>query len=114
MKYPLLFLLVVTSLLSCKKVAKIDDVKYEITLISATKWHGAYMNENAEVVGVDNAITGWSYSFKNTKNLKAATLQAYPNGTNNNADCILKIYVNGTVVVSGKSSISPQVIYEFP
>ncbi len=114
MKKIWLLLIVTFALTACKKEMSADEVTYEVTLVSSTTWHGSYLNENAQVVGITNVPSGWKYTFKNTNNLTVATLNAYPDGLSAGADCSMKIYVNGSVVVSGKSSISAQVQYIFP
>ena len=99
---------------SCKKENKVDEVTYEVTLTNATTWHGGYLDENAQAVSVNAASTNWKYTFKNSNNLAAATIQAYADGTNSAKDATMKIYVNGSVVAQGKSSVSPQLQYIFP
>lgn len=108
-----LFLLIVSSI-ACSKEKGVDEVIYEVTLINSITWHGSYLNENAQVIGVTNAPSGWRYSFKNSNHLVAATLTAYPDGLSASADCNLKILVNSSVVISGKSSISPMIQHIFP
>ena len=103
--------------LSCKKSSStpsIDEVTYEVTLVNATSWSGVYLNENAQVVNVPAAVSGWRYVFKNTNKLVVATLSAYPNGTSSLANATMRIYVNGTVVAEQKSLVTPQVQYQFP
>ena len=99
---------------SCKKEDSVDEVTYEVTLVNSNTWHGAYLNEDAQVIGITAAPNNWKYTFKNTNNLTVATLDAYSDGLGASADCNMKIYVNGSVVASGKSSISPRVQYVFP
>lgn len=99
---------------SCKKEATVDEVTYEVTLENSTTWHGAYLNKDAQVIGITGAPTNWNYTFKNTNNLIVVTLNAYSDGLGAGADANMKIYVNGTVVTSGKSSVSPQIQYQFP
>lgn len=112
-KKHLLFILIIF-LLSCKKENKIDDVTYEVALINSTTWHGSYFNENAQMVGVEDAPDGWKYSFKNTNHLITLQLDGYTDGFRNGADAFLVIKVNGRIVASGHSSISPSVSYVFP
>lgn len=115
MKQLMLFaLLSILTLSSCKKEPVVDEVTYEVTLTSATTWHGAYLNENAQVISMTSAPNNWKYTFKNDNDLAVATLQAYADGTSGTKDATMKIYVNGTVVVQGKSSVSPQIQYIFP
>lgn len=92
----------------------VDEIKYEVTLINSTTWHGSYFNQDAQIIGVSNANSNWTKTFKNTNGLSVATLNAYPDGSANNSDALMKIYVNGKVVAQGLSSISPQVWYLFP
>lgn len=99
---------------SCTKESKIAEVRYEVSLINATSWQGAYVNQNAQVVGISSAPNNWQHSFKNTQGLTVATIQAYPDGTNSSRDALMKIYVNGKVVAEGYSSVSPQLQYLFP
>jgi Mycobacterium membrane protein len=111
MLFTLLTFLVVSS---CTKEPQVDEVTYEVTLTSATSWHGAYLNEDAQVVSISTAPTNWTHKFKNNNELVAVTLQAYADGTSSTKDATMKIYVNGTVVAQGKSSVSPQIQYIFP
>lgn len=99
---------------SCKKESKVDEIKYEVTLTSATSWYGAYLNESSQVVSMSSAPNNWTYTFKNINELVVVILQAYADGTSNTKDANMKIYVNGTVVAQGKSSASPQLQYIFP
>ena len=107
-------------LLSCKKESvssvgsQVDDITYEVNLLNASSWHGSFMNEHAQVVGIDNAPDGWKYSFKNSNGLVVLNLVAYADGFATGADAYLKIYINGRVVASGYSSSSPQVQYVYP
>jgi len=100
--------------LSCEKTDSVDEISYEVTLLNAPTWNGVYFNENAQVIGITDAPNNWKYTFKNHNNLIVVSLTAYADGLNANADAVMKIYVNGRVVASGKSSIWPQVQYQFP
>ena len=112
----LLSFIALTLLFSCKKEKEIsvDEVTYEVTLVNSTTWHGSYLNKSAQIIGITNAPTNWKHTFKNTNNLVVAQLDAYSDGLGVGADAYMKIYVNGTVVASGQSSISPRVMYIFP
>ncbi len=99
---------------SCKKAKSVDEVTYEVVLISATTWDGIYINENAQTVSISSQRSGWKYSFKNTNGLMVATLLAFPNGTSSAADAIMRIYLNGKVVAEQKYSIASQVQYQLP
>ncbi len=115
MKRLIVYVFIVSLYLSsCTKEKQADEVTYEVSLISSTSWHGAYLDKDASVVGITSAPNNWRYSFKNDNDLTVVTLQAYPDGTNPAADALMKIYVNGRVVVEGRSSIFPQVQYQFP
>lgn len=105
--------------LSCKKsenksITNPDEIKYEVILENAQTWHGTFLNENAQVISVENATSGWSYTFININNVIAPTLLAYPDFISNNSDCVMKIKKNGNVVASGRSSISPMIQYLYP
>jgi hypothetical protein len=103
----------IVMLSACKKEIKISEITYEVVLKNCSNWNGSYLNENAVVVGVD--VTGnWKYSFKNVNKLGAAVIQAYPDGLADDAEAFMKIYVNGKLVAEGRSSISPQLMYELP
>lgn len=115
MKQLMLFsLLSILFVSSCKKEPAVDEITYEVTLINATTWHGAYLNENTQVISLTSAPNNWKYTFKNDNDLAVATLQAYADGTSGTKDATMKIYVNGTVVAQGKASVSPQIQYLFP
>lgn len=100
----------------CKKAndVVVNEITYEVTLINSTTWHGSYLNENAEVVGISNVPSGWKYIFKDSKQIGVATLNAYSDGVNLNADANMKIYLNGKIVATGKSSSSPTLQYLIP
>ena len=112
-KLVLLLLATIVIVCSCKKDKKIDEITYEVTLSNSSTWHGAYVNENAQAIGVQNEVNNWKYSFKNVNDLSVAMLQAYADGLGTGADANMIIYLNGNLVASGKSSISPQVSYQF-
>lgn len=96
----------------CKKES-IDEITYEVTLTGSDTWHGSYLNENAQAVGVENVPSGWKYSFKNSRKIATVIVNAYPDGINETSESFMKIYVNGILVASAKSSISPQAQYIF-
>ncbi len=100
-------------LFGCKKTTT-NEITYEVTLVNSTTWHGSYLNERAEVVGITDAPSGWKHTFKNTNNLAVAQLNAYPDGIDDSIDAIMTIYVNGKIVASGLSSVFAQVQYIFP
>lgn len=107
------------SLVSCKKdsekkVQGPDEIKYEVTLQNASTWNGSYVNEYGQAIPVNDAPSGWSFSFINNFNLIAPTIVAYPDGINVNADCFMIIKINGNIVASGKTSISPMVQFLYP
>ncbi len=114
MRKHLLVIFLIIFLIGCKKENKIDEVIYSVALINATTWHGSYLNENAQVVGVENAPDGWTYSFKNTNNLSTLQIDGYTDGFRNGADAFLIIKVYSLFVASGHSSISPSLSYVFP
>jgi hypothetical protein len=99
---------------SCKKEKTVDEVTYEVTLTNASTWHGSYLDKDGQVIGITAAPNNWTYTFKNNNDLAAVTLQAYADGLSSSKDAVLKIYVNGSVVVQSISSVSPQVQYVFP
>lgn len=114
MKQLMLFvLLTALCTTSCKKEPKVAEIKYEVILTNATSWHGAYIDKYIRLIGITNATNNWTYTFKNDNDLQVVTLQAYPDGTRAGADALMRIYVNGTVVAEERSSVFPQVQYQF-
>ncbi|MEO8769983.1 MAG: hypothetical protein ABI402_07855 [Ferruginibacter sp.] len=122
MKKTIIYLLMATSLFSaCKKdeliignpSSKVDEITYEVDLQNATTWHGSFMNENAKVVGIDNAPNHWKYTFKNTQNLIVLNVTGYTDGFATGADAHLKIFINGSLVASSYSSSFPQAQYVY-
>jgi hypothetical protein len=80
---------------------EVDEITYEVTLVNSTKWYGAYLNENAEVVGVSDGPSGWTYSFRNTNDLTVVSAVAFSDRPNAGGYCEMKILLNGRVVASG-------------
>lgn len=107
-------LLALLTMPSCKKEPKVDEVTYEVILTNSATWHGSYLDENAQAISITNAASNWSYKFKNTNDLAIAVIQAYPDGLSASADATMRIYVNGNKVAEGKSSVFPQLQYQFP
>lgn len=119
MKKILLLSLILIVLCSCKKesIEKLlyDEVTYEVITVNSNTWHGIFLNENAELIVIDKGLSNWKYTFINKNGLLVAQLDAYPdNFSSNDADVLMKIYVNGRVMVSGKCSNSARLVYIFP
>ena len=98
---------------SCKK-SKPEEVSYEVTLLGATTWHGTYINESGQVVGITGAPSDWKYIFTNSHDLVAVSITVYPDGTDPLASASKKILVNGKQVALGVYGSSPQLQYQFP
>ncbi len=117
----ILLLLTSTFFYSCKKAdlitatstAKIDEVTYEVDLQNATTWHGSFINEHAQVIGIDDAPNHWRYTFKNSQNLMVLNVTGYADGFTPGADAYQKIYINGSLVTSSYSSSFPQAQYVY-